>query len=68
MWFIHPLFRRYTALTEPLTMGHEIFGEVVAIGEEVSSIPVGISVIPRPVMATALFIGCFMLAVSKRIP
>ena len=30
-----------TPLLEPLTMGHEIFGEVVAMGDEVSDVKIG---------------------------
>ena len=39
-------------LAEPLTMGHEIFGEVVAKGEEVSSINIGERYVAYP------WIGC----------
>jgi alcohol dehydrogenase/propanol-preferring alcohol dehydrogenase len=41
-----------TPLTEPLTMGHEIFGEVVAVGERVSSILPGEKYVVYP------WIGC----------
>ena len=39
-------------LAEPLTMGHEIFGEVVAIGDQVSSIEIGERYVTYP------WIGC----------
>ncbi len=39
-------------LAEPLTMGHEIFGEVVAIGDEVSSVNIGERYVAYP------WIGC----------
>ena len=39
-------------LAEPLTMGHEIFGEVVAIGDQVSSIKIGERYVTYP------WIGC----------
>ena len=35
---------------EPLTMGHEIFGEVVAIGEDVESINIGEKYVAYPWM------------------
>ena len=41
-----------TPLLEPLTMGHEIFGEVVSVGEEVSNINVGEKYVAYP------WIGC----------
>jgi len=41
-----------TPLLEPLTMGHEIFGEVVSVGEEVSKINVGEKYVAYP------WIGC----------
>ena len=39
-------------LAEPLTMGHEIFGEVVAIGDEVTSVNIGERYVAYP------WIGC----------
>ena len=39
-------------LAEPLTMGHEVFGEVVSIGDEVSSVNVGEKYVAYP------WIGC----------
>jgi len=39
-------------LAEPLTMGHEIFGEVVAIGKDVSSVSIGERYVAYP------WIGC----------
>jgi D-arabinose 1-dehydrogenase-like Zn-dependent alcohol dehydrogenase len=41
-----------TPLMEPLTMGHEIFGEVIAVGEKVSNIKVGEKYVAYP------WIGC----------
>lgn len=41
-----------TPLMEPLTMGHEIFGEVVALGEKVTDIEVGQKYVAYP------WIGC----------
>ncbi len=41
-----------TPLQEPLTMGHEIFGEVVAVGEKVSAIKPGEKYVAYP------WIGC----------
>tara|TARA_B100001964_G_scaffold221370_1_gene265316 strand:- start:1021 stop:2067 length:1047 start_codon:yes stop_codon:yes gene_type:complete len=41
-----------TPLMEPLTMGHEIFGEVIAIGEKVSNINIGEKYVAYP------WIGC----------
>ena len=41
-----------TPVNDPLTMGHEIFGEVVAIGEEVSNINIGERYVAYP------WIGC----------
>ena len=39
-------------LTQPLTMGHEVFGEVVAVGEEVTNIEIGKKFVIYP------WIGC----------
>ena len=39
-------------LTQPLTMGHEIFGEVVSIGEDVKDIEIGKKFVVYP------WIGC----------
>ena len=41
-----------TPLLEPLTMGHEVFGEIVAVGEEVSKVKVGEKYVVYP------WIGC----------
>ena len=41
-----------TPLLEPLTMGHEVFGEIVAIGEKVSNVKVGEKYVVYP------WIGC----------
>ncbi len=41
-----------TPLSEPLTMGHEIFGEVVAVGKDVSAITIGEKYVAYP------WIGC----------
>ena len=41
-----------TPLLEPLTMGHEVFGEIVAIGKEVSKVKVGEKYVIYP------WIGC----------
>ena len=39
-------------LTQPLTMGHEVFGEVVAVGDEVTNIEIGKKFVVYP------WIGC----------
>ena len=39
-----------TPLLEPLTMGHEIFGEVVAMGDEVSDVKIGEKYVAYPWM------------------
>jgi alcohol dehydrogenase/propanol-preferring alcohol dehydrogenase len=41
-----------TPVNDPLTMGHEIFGEVVAIGDEVSNVSIGERYVAYP------WIGC----------
>jgi alcohol dehydrogenase/propanol-preferring alcohol dehydrogenase len=41
-----------TPLLEPLTMGHEVFGEIVAVGEKVSNVKVGEKYVVYP------WIGC----------
>ena len=41
-----------TPLLEPLTMGHEVFGKIVAVGEEVSKVKVGEKYVVYP------WIGC----------
>jgi len=45
-------------LTQPLTMGHEVFGEVVAIGDEVTNIEIGKKFVVYPWIGCGKCIAC----------